>query len=407
MKQLHPLPAALLAIAVARDSDAKVGAMDVVPASTLLLPYFEVDPADPDNANTVINVSAATATAILAHVTLWTDYGIPTHRFDVYLTGFDTATIDLRLLFQHGLVSRTASDGQDPADDSGPLTGISNQGALSQDVNFPTCDGVLPYKPLSRVAIDDLKKAHTGQPAARFGGQCGGAALNDGVARGYVTIDTVARCTDTSPGEGSYFRPVPQGSALATNRITGTFTFVKRKDKVAYAGRLASIEASTTDPLTDAPADRTFYRTWSRPENDHREPLPTAWQVHYYNGTKGSGVPAKLGPFADGPTQLLVWRDPGVKAQPFACAQGKPAGLPLTGGSILAYDQQENVTSLPMSPLLGRVAQRMATDDPALGVPYRAGFLQLSFGEQSFVSVVQQAAAAKLAVSSTAFPVTP
>ena len=32
----------------------------------------------------------------LARVTLWTDYGIPTRTFDVYLTGHDSQDIDLR-----------------------------------------------------------------------------------------------------------------------------------------------------------------------------------------------------------------------------------------------------------------------------------------------------------------------
>jgi hypothetical protein len=42
----------------------------------------------------------------LAHVTLWTDWGIPTFTFDVYLEGRDSVEVDLRLLFR-GIVPQS------------------------------------------------------------------------------------------------------------------------------------------------------------------------------------------------------------------------------------------------------------------------------------------------------------
>ena len=83
------------------------------PAATLLLPYFEVDLDNGQGINTIFSVNNASATAVLAHVTIWSDMGVPVLNFDVYLTGFDTQRIDLRSVLL-GDLPTTASVGQDP-----------------------------------------------------------------------------------------------------------------------------------------------------------------------------------------------------------------------------------------------------------------------------------------------------
>src|SRR5687768_8792189 len=105
---------------------AVIGTTDNVPAATLLLPYFEVSLDDETDVNTVMQITNASASAVLGHVTLWTDLGVPTYSYDIYLTGFDTATIDLRLLF-HGIVTPSATNGQDLEPDDV----ISKQGPIS------------------------------------------------------------------------------------------------------------------------------------------------------------------------------------------------------------------------------------------------------------------------------------
>ena len=110
---------------------AAVGALDEVPAATLLVPYFEVDLSPTyDGPVTIFSIGNASATAVLAHVTLWTDRAVPTHAFDIYLTGYDLEFVDLRLLFD-GITPVTADAGADPSDVVGP------HGAFSQDINFP------------------------------------------------------------------------------------------------------------------------------------------------------------------------------------------------------------------------------------------------------------------------------
>ncbi|HEY0781016.1 MAG TPA: hypothetical protein VGE98_01065, partial [Thermoanaerobaculia bacterium] len=62
------------------------------PAATLLLPYFEVDLDAPNGATTIVSINNASPKSELARVVLWTDWGIPTLAFDVYLTGYDVQT---------------------------------------------------------------------------------------------------------------------------------------------------------------------------------------------------------------------------------------------------------------------------------------------------------------------------
>jgi hypothetical protein len=167
---------------------AKIGSIDLVPAATVLVPYWEVDPDDPNGVDTLITIQNASATAIVVHATLWTDFGIPTDTFDVYLTGFDQETFSMREVVNR-LVPVTASVGQDPADT------ISPHGPISQDINFAACNGQLPNA--EQFTTGQIALAHTGQEASEyFGvGGCGAMDHGDGIARGYLTIDTVNQCT--------------------------------------------------------------------------------------------------------------------------------------------------------------------------------------------------------------------
>ncbi|HBL30141.1 MAG TPA: hypothetical protein DD490_25165, partial [Acidobacteria bacterium] len=60
--------------------------------------------------------------------------------WDVYLTGYDVQTVNLRDILVSGILPRTASAGQDPTNT------ISPKGPISQDINFASCGGFLPYQ---------------------------------------------------------------------------------------------------------------------------------------------------------------------------------------------------------------------------------------------------------------------
>ncbi len=323
------------------------------PAATLLLPYFEVDLENPGGANTLFSVNNASASAALVHVTVWSTMHVPVYGFDVYLTGYDMQTINVRDIL-NGVLPMTASDGQDPLDDSSPTTGISNQGILSQDINFASCaaagpgdPNALPPAPVPQAVLDHVRASLTGQPSP-LTGTC--ASIPDGtrIARGYITVDDTTQCTSLSPRDPGYFT----GVAGSRNLLWGD---------VVYVNHLPGQEASDGSPLVHiraipgggignvyAPeADTTVsgqYTFYGRLVNwtaiDNREPLATTFLSRF---SSGGAFPA---------TTLTVWRDAKVDQQAFTCGT-TPSWYPLSQASIGIFDEQEQVevaASVPFAP---------------------------------------------------------
>ena len=84
----------------------------------------------------------------MANVTVWTDWGVPSLGFQIYLTGYDSQSIDLRNVF-NGTLPITADAGADPGDK------VSHHGSLSRDINFPRFDRTV------RSQLDDLRPARS------------------------------------------------------------------------------------------------------------------------------------------------------------------------------------------------------------------------------------------------------
>lgn len=179
------------------------------PAATLLLPYFEVDLANPGGANTFVTLNNASATATMVHVSVWSEMHVPVYGFDVYLTGYDVQPISVRDIL-NGVLPRTASAGQDP----GNL--ISPKGPLSQDITFPSCAGNLPIPAPTPATVAHIRAALTGM-ASPVNGQCATRSNSTPtIARGYITMDVTNQCTSQFPGDVGYF--VNGGSGVAGNR---------------------------------------------------------------------------------------------------------------------------------------------------------------------------------------------
>jgi hypothetical protein len=220
---------------------AEVGTIDAVPAAILLLPYFECELDDSfvpalGGVKTLFSINNASAIVVLAHVTLWTDESIPTLDFDVYLTGYDVQTINVCDIF-NGNLPVTASVGQDPKDT------ISPQGPLSQDINFASCSGRLPYvnPVLGSTLLNHIRNAHTGGPSTVFGGRCSGFDYGDTVARGYITVDTTTQCSLDFPSSPAYFT----GVAAFQNVLWGDWFLVNNAENFAFGETLVHIEACT------------------------------------------------------------------------------------------------------------------------------------------------------------------
>src|SRR5579864_1831059 len=157
------------------------------PAATLLIPYFEVDLANPAGRTTLLSVNNAAPRPTLARMVLWTDWGVPTLAFDIYLTGYDVQTLNLRDVFNGSL----------------PLTGpgLSPNGPLSEPgTGFPGCSGSsTQVRAVNNRQQLSLRAAHTGQPLPNSQSLCASSARpGSSIVVGYITVDAVNRCTGTS-----------------------------------------------------------------------------------------------------------------------------------------------------------------------------------------------------------------
>ncbi len=313
-----------------------IGTIDDVPAATLLLPYFEVDLGNTDGVNTLFSINNASASATLAHVTVWSTWSIPVIDWDVYLTGYDVQTVNLRDILVNGILPRTASAGQDPTDT------ISPHGDISQDINFASCTGFLPYQVpgVSTNFRAHLQAILTGKKSP-VDGTCAGTNYGDNIARGYVTIDVTNACSLLFPSSTGYF--VNGGGGIAGNRniLWGDYFYVNPTENFAQGETLVHVEAApgvgllgtgtySTGNLLDTPGEYTFYgRYVLGTAIDNREPLATTFASRYLSG----------GGFTGG-TSLVVWRD--SKFTPGASCTTGPNFGDLFEDQIVVFDEFEN-----------------------------------------------------------------
>jgi hypothetical protein len=385
----------LLSFTAASPMRAAVCALENRPAATLLLPYFEVDLDHADGRTTLFSVNNASASSVLANVVLWTDLGVPSFTFPLYLTGYDVQTFNLRDLFT-GNVLKTASASQDPSDT------ISPKGFLSQDIGFSSCSGFLPQPNLPPVVLSHLRAAHTGQSSPVWNA-CGGQNLGDHVARGYVTIDTASRCATLTPADAGYFGP--GGVASSQNVLWGDFFYLDPAKNYADGDNLVRIKA---DPAAFA-GQPTFYgRYVGNSGADGRQPLPPEWAARYITASS----------FTEG-TDLIVWRNSSQVAVPFPCGH-TPSWYPLIVNNYVGFDEEEQPFFPPTFPVSERFpvkaqpppppmdqlpaeANRLQVGTERQPIPFDFGFLYLYFGrfrsvppfgimpEQAWVGVAMKA----------------
>jgi hypothetical protein len=343
------------------DAAAQYGARDNGNAATLLVPYFEVDLDNPQGANTVVSVRNASATAVLASYTLWTDWGVPVLTFQTYHTGYDVAHVDLRALLVDGSPPRTASAGQDPGNT------ISPRGEFSQDINFASCTGRLPY-PAGVLTADTratLAAELTGNPSTRaaYSGRCVGSNQGDRIARGYITIDTVSQCTSDGPHTPGYF---PSFVATNQNVINGEYLLYRAAGQLLHSAPVATIQAEQPGAgPTTVPQDYTFYGRHyggfitvngeQLPQNftgeELREPLNGAWALD----TQGQDV------------ELIIWRDQQTRNFTGTATCGSdPAPFPLPATEVLHFGTDTALSTGTLAPGLASQRIRLRASEAAL-----------------------------------------
>lgn len=274
------------------------------PAATLLLPYFEVDPSGPEALTTLFSVNNAGTEPVVAHVVLWTDWGVPTYSFDLVLEANDVQTVNLRDLFLGGSVPET--DG----------------------THVPGCASPVVVPPLDAAA---LRARHSGQPDPEDG-LCYGGEQEGGRFVGYVTVDTARTCIGEEvyapPDDGYFFSNFggvpPAPFATGENVLWGDLFYVAGDEDSAQGVELVHVPF-----VPEAPAGETFYRLHAPDGQDGRAMLGSRYRGRYLDG----------GPF-DGGTELLVWLEDSFAGEPLECGTRGGAIDSCQGADIRLFDEE-------------------------------------------------------------------
>ncbi len=289
----------------------------VRPAATLLVPWFGVDLAARDGLTTVFSITNVDARPHLVSVTLWTDWAIPTLTFNMYLTGFDVQTLNLRDILKYGVL---------------PATGVavSPVGELSDGaVTFPGCGSSVAQ---ARVQALPLQLSHTGR---KVRGLCWASQRKDVMATGYVTVDVVNRCSPLNPSSPGYFVRGGQGVAANDNVLLGEYSYLNPKRKTAEGEQAVHIAANAAA----YDAGYTFYGRYVNGDGrDNRQPLGARFAASYAQD-RAQGVE----------TVLTIWRDTKSAVVTGVACGSKPAWAPLRAAQEAVWDEQEGVLALPAS----------------------------------------------------------
>jgi hypothetical protein len=357
------------------------------PGATLLLPYFEAQVpkkigGKAPGINTLFSINNASATAVLVHVTLWTDLAVPVFAFNVYLTGYDVQTVDMVDLL-NGKLPLTADDGDDPGDTNSPNDGISNQGELSQDINFPGSGADQPAQ-LDADTVAHIRAALTGKPSALLAGQCTGRdfAEKKPIARGFVTVDAVNNYTTRLPNEAGYFVSGGAGDVTLQNVLWGDYFFLNKSKKIGRGDAMVAVRADSLDSQVTAPGEYSFYGRIVHAiaggiPADNRQPLGSIFAGRFVNVPKHPLFPSG--------TSALVWRDPKVNQQAFTCG-APPVWFPLGQEQIVVFDEQENAefsTAVPFP----AAAQIVKVGGPFEDITAGQAFVSMIFDSKGKYSI--------------------
>jgi len=315
---------ASLANAATRNNDDSCD-IAVMPAATLLLPYFEVDLDDPNGATTLFTITNASAEAQIARVTLWTDHSFPVVYLYVYLTGYDVQSINLYDVLVRGIVGTTQGTGPD----------VSHKGEFStanERIDVSGCTQ-LPGGPLDKVHTDLFRAAFTQGivPASDHQG-CTGIGGKHANAVGYATIDVVRSCI-----LGSFTPPDFIENLLWDNVLLGDTMQIDRSRNFAEGSPMVHIRAvpeggtlaqRRNDPQYAVKFPRTFYDNFSAQmvkTIDGRQPLPSIFAAHYNT--------------YDGETTMKIWRQP-VSSINLRCAEYRQNFRDIY--ETVGFDEEEN-----------------------------------------------------------------
>jgi hypothetical protein len=325
--------------------------VSVRPAATLLVPWFGVDLGTPNGLTTMLSITNTDSRARLVSVTLWSDWAVPSLTFNLYLSGFDVQTLNLRDVLENGVLPETGA-------------ATSPVGALSDGATtFAGCGATVAP---AQVAAEPLQRALTGR---KLRGLCHASPRQDLLATGYVTVDVVNACSPLNPSSAGYFVHGGQGVAANDNVLLGEYAYLDSRKRIAQGEQAVHIAA-------DAAAYGSGYTFYGRyvggQASDNRQPLGARFAASYaQGGTSGAE------------TVLTVWRDTkSAAAAPVPCG-GAPSWAPLGAPELVVWDEEEGVTTLPATrerfPL---ATQAVLVGGPALDLTEPFGWTEIDLGHR-------------------------
>ncbi|MGZ5433676.1 MAG: hypothetical protein ACXWH7_12185, partial [Thermoanaerobaculia bacterium] len=302
----------------------------LLPAATLLLPYFEVDLEDPRGETTIFTVTNVSPEDRIARVTLWTDYAFPVITFNIDLTGYDVQSINLYDVIARGFI----------APDVGTGTQVTKRGPLS-DRNFALdlgeCTRLVGQLP--QAFVERMHLAFMEGVVADVGTLpgCNNVGLEHDHAVGYATIDVVRNCATNDPLSEEYWTE----DLAWDNVLIGDSHQIHSANDFAQSSTLVHIRAipeggTAPERLAvqrkyDAGFPRTFYARYqsaSAPKLDGRQPLPSVFAARWL-----AGGPSGFD------TYFKIWRE-GRTGRDATCATHDDNILPIA--ELVRFDENEN-----------------------------------------------------------------
>ena len=324
---MKTLLGSLLALALVSTASAATTRNDdscdiaVLPAATLLLPYFEVDLDDPSGETTLVTITNVTNVDQIARVTLWTDRGYPVFTFNVYLTGYDVQALNLYDILGHGRIAPDAGTGTEVTDrrkfsDPNPALDLAGCAQLPGALTEPV--------------VARIRSAFT---TGSIDGECDAIGGIHDHAIGYATIDVVGNCSSNTPRDPAYWTT----DLRYDNILIGDYQQVLSAQDLAQGGSLVHIRAIPEGgtprgrrPTDDAGFPRTFYARYqspTSPKRDARQPLPSQFAARWTEGTS-----------------LKIWRE--GRAGIAASCRDYAADVNLAAADVVVFDEQENGTGI-------------------------------------------------------------
>lgn len=361
--------------------------ISVLPAATLLLPYFEVDIRQPANnaINTNFTITNVSNFSQVAHITIWTDRSFPVLDFNIYLTGYDVQGINLYDILARGQIPPTGSGTSDTATNVNSPRGTRSQLA-SANLNFiqppsaffAACSslaGQIPGAPAAGSTtatglLKDVQDAltigfYSTCPSATLDANVGSNRGANALAIGYVTVDVANTCSQTLPTTALYYGT----EILFDNVLIGDYQRINPRAGIvgisgdAGGNPMVHIRAipegglATSTTVVNFPY--TFYDRYTPVASrkaDRRQPLPGTFAARFIE-QPGSGGNLS--------TNLNIWRE-GITIGDVgtSCVVLPNATISLTEG--VRFDEHENNATVFGDSCAGR---------PSPCIPGQAGTL--------------------------------